>query len=171
MALFTENSFARASEFRRRMFPITEVLSADWPIASSTTLLPVPGLGLLLEIGRNFAFEGYIAYTAATAGDVQFAVTTSARGFGRGQYSVVGTAQAAGTNPGNMEGSHTEGLEAESPFSLVGDTEPLSAFIHGYIDVGNAPTLLQLNAAQVASSASATTIKAGSWIRATEIDL
>lgn len=171
MTQYTVGHRIGAADLRRRAFPLVGLVETDFVIISSTTMVGVAGLLVPLEASRHYAVDGYVAYSANSTMDAKFTIETSARGFADGFWGVHGTDAAAASNPGVFNASpNVEGFEGDLPFFLAGDTEPLAARISAYVDTGPyVPLTIQVKAAQSTSTASALTVKAGSWIRATEI--
>lgn len=151
-------------------FPLRAFADADTSRTSSTTFLDADGLVVELEANSQYAIDGWLAYDAGVTGDlkVQLLVPTGAGGTW-GMYALsttstgsVGTVQAnrAPVGSGNA-------LTAGGSASSAG---AMNALLRGYIATGDDPGELQVQFAQNTSNATATTIKAGSWIRAQKIN-
>lgn len=160
---FTAGDPIRAVTLRARL-PVLGVTASDISMVSSTVMADVPGLVVDLEPFALYAFDGYIAYSAGTTGDILLRFTYPLRT--TGHWFLAGQAAATTTGTGAIEF-----LRASIPdvfgFDIgAAGSGAMAVQPHGYLTTGAFPGPLQWQFSQVATSATATTVVAGSWIRA-----
>jgi len=137
----------------------TVVKSANKTVTSSTTLQNDNELLYAMDANTNYIFEMMLLITGATAGDMKFALTVPSggdlRASGFGPFS--GTTSLYG--PISSSGGTISSVET------YGTTNPTMVFVKGVVMNGSTAGDLQLQWAQNASSATATTVYAKSYLK------
>ena len=133
------------------------VKSADESVASSTTLQNDDELKLPLEANTDYAIEAFLTFTAHSSADLKFGFTwpNLASGYITGRW--VGGGGVDGYGPLTSSGSTSDA-------DGRGDGSPVVVRLWGSIFVGANAGDLQLQWAQNTSHATATKVKAGSWL-------
>lgn len=128
-------------------------------VTSSTTLQNDNELVYAMAANTNYHFEISILYTGATAGDIKFSIVVPSGGdlWASGLIPSGGTVSLFG--PMAASGSVVSSVDA------LGATNPTMIFIRGVVMNGSNAGDLQLQWAQGASSGTATTIYAGSYMK------
>ena len=133
--------------------------SANESVTSSTTLQNDDELKYEMAANTNYQFEFSILYTGGTAGDIKFTVTTPSGG----DLWATGWAPSGGSvstfGPMTASGTVISGLDA------LGTTNPTMIYIRGVAMNSSTVGDLQLQWAQNASSGTATTVYAGSFLK------
>ncbi len=166
---FTTGALIRASRFRDAIGN-TAVLESDVStISNATTYIDAAGLAVPLDAGATYIVEGYLAYVTSAAASV--AITFSTPPDTVGTWHLHGLEQAAGAVSGNLENirrTFTPGT-AFSIQGAAGSGTSMMCIPTGFLYTARFSGQLQAQFAQIVSTASATTIKAGSWLRATRV--
>ena len=128
-------------------------------VSSSTTLQNDDELKYAMSANTNYHFEISVLYTGGTTGDMKFSITTPSGGdlWASGFIPSGGTVSLFG--PITSSGGVVSGLDA------LGTTNPTMIFIRGVVMNGATAGDLQFQWAQNASSATATTVYAGSYLK------
>jgi hypothetical protein len=148
----------------RAAFSVQTHVFADLSTRADT-YTPVAGLALPVEADAFYAIDGYIAYNTSTSADIKFTVEVP-YGAG-GHFGLYCLNQLAG-NPGNFEAFRGDLPGPTLDFvqqGASGGTGGLCCLPHGFVATGPVSGAWQFRFAQIATTASATTVKAGSWIR------
>lgn len=146
--------------------------SADITVVSSTTQVNATGVSIPVEANATYAWDSYLAYNANEAADIKFAWTVPTGA--TGHWSVLGLAHTEDittgrgivsafrtTNYGDSQAAAASGLDTE------GGT--MVAFARGYLVTAGTAGTFQLRFAQNASNATASVVKAGTWVRAVRL--
>jgi hypothetical protein len=165
-----ERSTGRDLRFLR---PLYVRLAGDITTQSNDVLTDVPGLAFSLRPGARYLLDGYIAYTSATDADLKLALTGMSGVFSGATFAFVGVV-TGGTSSGDLHGIRHEDLNTPtasnfSSFAGAGTSTGMFCSPCGHFRARDLPVLIQLQFCQATSTASATTIKAGSWLRLTQM--
>jgi hypothetical protein len=165
-----ERSTGRDLRFLR---PLYVRLAGDITTQSNDVLTDVPGMVFSLRPGARYLLDGYIAYTSATAADLTLSMTGPNGIFNGADFAFIGVA-TGGTSSGDMSGLRHEDLHGVSGshfsnFAGAGTTTGMFCSPYGHFRARDLPVPIQLQFCQATSTASATTIKAGSWLRLTQM--
>jgi hypothetical protein len=165
-----ERSTARDLRFLR---PLYVRLAGDITTQSNDVLTDVPGMTFSLRPGARYLMDGYIAYTSATAADLKLAITGPNGIFNGADFAFVGVAPD-GTSSGDLKGLRHEDLHSSagnhfSSWAGGGTSTGMFCSPYGGFRARDLPVVIQLQFCQSTSTASATTIKAGSWLRLTQL--
>jgi hypothetical protein len=157
----------------RFLRPLYARLAGDITTQSNDVLTDVPGMTFSLRPGARYLMDGYIAYTSATAADLQLAITGMDGVFNGADFAFVGLA-TGGTSSGDLHGIRHEDLHTPtanhfSSYAGAGTSTGMFCSPYGGFRARDLPVVLQLQFCQTTSTASATTIKAGSWLRLTQL--
>jgi hypothetical protein len=145
--------------------------TADESVVSSTTLqnddhlvvdssvFPKLGVGL-------YMVELCVFWDAATAGDIKFRVTTTTGSITDSRFQVV-TRQDSALSPPFLITVIDEASELGVPGNGVGSV--MATTITGFVELSAATNFFRFRWAQNASSASATRVRKGSWMRVTKV--
>lgn len=157
----------RASELNAAR-PSVGFCDTDQSKAANTTLAAITGVACPLEADGIYAVDAYVAYNANATGDLKLALAGPAGS--TGHWGIYAMAAAATGTAGDLNA-----LRADVGSTLVAGgsgTSPAGAHIcipRGIIEVGATAGDLVLQFAQNVSNATATVIKAGTWLRAWRI--
>lgn len=157
----------------RFLRPLYAHLAGDIATESSDVLLDVPGMVFTLRPGARYLMDGYIAYTSATAADLKLAITGMEGVFNGADFAFFGVA-TGGTSSGDLHGIRHEDINTPtsshySSFAGAGTSTGMFCCPYGGFRARDLPVVVQLQFCQTTSNASATTIKAGSWLRMTQL--
>lgn len=158
---------ASSSELRDAIGTVG-VLGGDISVTSSTTFVDCPGLAVQLDAFSIYEVDGLIAYSSNTTADIKFAFLgppdTS------GNYTYFGLTASGTGGVGSIEAVRESGFGDDSPQPIAGVASgSLVCMPHARIRTFRFGGALQLRFAQQTSNASATTVLAGSWLRAAKI--
>jgi len=133
--------------------------SANESVTSSTTLQNDDELLYAMDANTNYHFEISVLFTGGTAGDMKFSITTPSGGdlWATGWIPYAGGVSAFG--PISASGGVISSVDA------LGTTNPTMIFIRGVVMNSSTAGNLQFQWAQNASSATATTVYAGSYMK------
>jgi hypothetical protein len=149
--------------------PLAVVLAADVSAINDITSDNVPGLTLTLAAASTYLIDGYLAYTAGATGDIR--LSWSAPNGWTGSWSWLGLDQASVGSVGNINVLSVGVIEGVAvPFGgsdLFGST--LAARLCMYVETDAEAGDLVPRFAQVVSSATPTTVRQGSWLRAQKV--
>lgn len=140
--------------------PILGYCTADTSKTSNTTLGNITGLSVPVAASTTYALDGYLGYDGNATGDIKFAFTQPS-----GTTGHWGLAGDDTTTSGNLKTTTAAALT--TVITLGGGTA--KATVHGYVVVAGTAGTLQLQFAQNTSNGTATTVRAGSWIRLSKI--
>lgn len=153
----------------RRGLPILALVRSDISVVSLDVVVDAPGLAVPLAEFGQYAIDGYVAYTSAsTASDLRLGLSVPL--YSTGSWTAVALTDSVTTGTGDIEWlrrSLTGGSLSEA--GCAGGVAA-AVPIHGYVSTATFGGPLQVQFAQLVASASAMTIVAGSWLRATLID-
>lgn len=128
----------------------------DQTVTSSTTLVNDTALTWTVEANTNYLFEFYLAYTGATTGDIKIGLGVPA-GATAAWHAAGLDGSLAYKNAANMS-------EASVPdFGCVSTSLGRLIQAAGYLAVDSTAGTFVLKFAQQASSATATTMRSGSF--------
>lgn len=144
------------------LLPATVRKATDTGRASTTSATADPDLSLTLDAGQNYILLGMIAYTGDPAGDLKgnFALPSGA--------VLAATYRAQGSGAAATSGSIVVDLQAGGTgtlftFGALSTSSSLTALFLGSLYGGSGGTF-SFNWAQASSNATATTLKAGSFL-------
>lgn len=155
----------RANDLRTRL-PIIGFAVDDATTVSTTSYVNCPGVGVYLFAGYRYALDAFIAYDTGTTPGIRFSLSAPSGAFGSwGLYGLANTGPSD-----NIEGIRRDTFGDATEAGTYGDaTNGLYVMPHGTITIGERGGLVQFRFAQLVSTASATTVRAGSWLRAIRI--
>lgn len=152
------------------MQPRFVVKSADESLTSSTALQDDNHLILPVDANATYELQAMLFWAGNETGDIKFAFA-----FPTGatvNWAITGpNAADAGFSTGGTRGgtqyfsSLNQTLSPTGSIDIAGSTSPLHARPHGTVITGVTAGSLTLRWAQNTSNATATTVKAGSWLR------
>jgi hypothetical protein len=130
--------------------------SADQSVTSSTTLVTDNALTWAVDANVNYLFDAYLVYTGGTTGDIKIGwAVPSGSGM---SWSAEGLDEDLNyKNVGNLSEAST------SPYGCVNTTTGRMILVAGYLRVDATAGNFSLRFAQQVSSATATTMRAGSF--------
>lgn len=169
MVTFYAGQRVQASDLAGALPTLGRVV-ADVTKTSSTTLTDATGLAVLLDANSFYAIDCYLAYVAGATGDLKVAFAAPAAS--AGHWALMPLAASTTGSGGILDGTRQSGF-GDSVTQVAGGSDALSGALlcqpHAYVATAGTPGLLQVRFAQNVSSATATIIKAGAWIRATRL--
>lgn len=133
----------------------------------------VAGLSVQVESQSRYALEGYIAYDSSTAADIQFAIMAPRGASGSWGFMPLWIT-AGGGGTGDVFAARTLGInnagDADAFREVAAGTGGSTmCSVQGYMVTGPQDGVLQLRFAQNVITASATQVRAGSWLRVTRL--
>lgn len=135
---------------------------------TSSTALAATGLAVPVAADGLYAITGYVPYAAATAGDLRLALVAPAGC--TGHWGVSGLASSVTAVTGLAAWSRSTAFTTAASLVLGGlDGEAFFGTIAGAVQVGATAGDLALFFGQGTSSATATSVTAGAWLRVTRI--
>lgn len=145
--------------------PNAVVKGADQPLASSTALQNDDALYVALAANTTWIFIAMIEYTgdAAGSGGIQFTFTTPSGSTLVWSQLYLGSSVSAPSMAGTGTGS------GQTRSAETNGTAQVPAWIMGSVTVGSTAGNLQFRWAQNASDATATLVKAGSFLASWQI--
>lgn len=165
---FVAGQKVRASDLNAGQ-PLFGRVTSDVTVISSTTLVDVTGLVVAMEASAFYTIEGFLGCSSALAADLKFAWTMPAGCSILWTIGGIDTPAASPGYSGDWLAFLNESEGASDTLGLSGGTSPTSARPMGSILVGATAGNLQMTFAQVVSTASNTTVKAGSWLKLTRV--
>jgi hypothetical protein len=154
----------------REAWPYGGACLNDVVIQSQVDFEPVPGMSAILEPHCSYTIEGYLAYTCPDAADMKVRIDAPPLVLGR--WTVIAPPFNATTTTAAL----TTGFVAwaqedlDPPIRSVGGVgAPVGGRLLGHIDVAGYGGAIQLGIGQLFSTASPTTVHAGSWLLVTKI--
>lgn len=151
----------------RFALPVVAVTKNDVAVVSLEEPVDIPGLSVDLDPYGVYAFDGYVGYSGPSAGSIAFGFTVP--------VSTLGGHWCTATLRSDNAGATTEDVAllrialGNYPAGGTAGSTGVAAQPHGYVMTGAFGGPLQWRFSQGFSTASATTIAAGSWLRATRI--
>lgn len=140
--------------------PFTVILSSDFNnTQSNTTLENVTGVSFPLAANVRYAFEALVVYRSGTTPDFKAAFTVPAGATVHYKSVATGATASEPTTASLVINASAGTVAAE------GDSADRSIMFFGHVSNGSTAGNLQLQSAQSTSDASATTTKAGTWLR------
>lgn len=145
--------------------------TADVSRTSSTTMIDATGLTVPLAANATYLLDGYLAYLAgATTGDLRVALTVPTST--TGHWALFAADLNAVDAGGNVITRRLETF-GDANFLTAGGSNYIlpgvMCTLRAYIATGSTAGNLQVRFAQNTTSTTATTIKAGSWLRAQRV--
>lgn len=167
---YTVGDKLRAPQLRDAI-PLVRVLRADRTIASLDVPIQAPGLEVTMDALSTYGIEGYIAYSTGSAPDVAIQLTAPASASGHWAANCLPMALSGST--GDLTFGYTTdfngGAGGSGEFACGGSgSTGLAVMLSGVITT-IAAGQLGFGFGQIVSTASQTTIKAGSYLRLTKI--
>lgn len=142
----------------------TVVLANDISITSLATFVDCPGLTVPVDGGAIYALDGFVAYSTGVTPDIEFVF--SAPPATTGHFSFMPQYQTATGGVGAIEGFRQLQF-ADQPQGAAGVASgSMVAMPHGFCFTRRPNGAVQLRFRQATSTASTTTVLAGSWLRA-----
>lgn len=145
------------------------LLTNDISVTSLDTFVDCPGLSAPMDGFAAYEVDGYIAYSSATAADIQFALGCPPDVFGSATFFP--QAQAGTGGIGDADGFRQTSFSDLFPQGAAGAGvgTPMACQLSASIRCFRFGGAVQLRFCQITSTASATVVHAGSWIRASLI--
>lgn len=162
MATFLAGQKLRASELNQHVLMFGRA-TADLTSTSDTTLSDVTGMAVAVEASSTYVIDGWVGYTSTSATPdlkAAFTVPAAATGF----WTLLGM-DAADASPGDVNTAYATTLATALTAGTDATFTTQAAIIYGFITTSVTAGTIQFQAAQNTSSATAMTVKAGSWIR------
>lgn len=162
---FPAGAKIRADEINEA-FGLLAMAVNDTAVTNSTTAVSAAGLVLPLEADTQYVLDGYIAYSAGAAGDMQIRLHEPIGGWA-GHWNFFGLQPGAINSVGELNAVTIGGFG--SLLLLAGSDAfggTLAARLLGFVATDENAGNLTVQFAQGASSGTPTVIRAGSWIRA-----
>lgn len=156
----------RASDLNN-ITPMVAYSLVDVAATSSTTLKVITGLSLPLEAETFYIFEAWVSYRGG-AGDLRLALAEADGAQTAMAWSPCGPATNTGTDGVGELVCTRVAAENFGAVGCAGNTTSTAAVAmpRGYVStVGGSAGSVQMMMAQNTSSATATTVEAGSWMR------
>lgn len=162
---------ARASTLRDRL-GVTAVLQSDITLTEQETCTDCPGLSVPLDAWARYAIDGYIGYRTSVAGMLQLAFSAPLAASGSACFFPLRRDNSDNVAPleafraVKFDDAYSQGATGANLVTVgVGIACLPLASVKTYRSGGS----FQLRFAQIISNASPTTIRAGSWLRATKL--
>lgn len=161
----------------RSMQPLVVRKTADTARTSTTTTTADPHLSLNVEANGVYVWDGWMKYSADTAGDIVFDFTVPSGALGEwGAFGpgivVIGaddTPLALQTDTqqstGYMLRAETNDVSQSRTYGGLGTSVGLTVLMNGTLRVGSNAGTFSLDWAQGTSSANATTLFTDSWLK------
>jgi hypothetical protein len=148
----------------RFLRPMYSRLAGDITTSANDVLTDIPGLAFLVRPHARYYMDGYIAYTTSTTADLKVGAVgpedSDSSIWGR-----FGVAIGASGSSGDLDAFRSADLDSFGSIGGGGVSTAMFCMPHGTIITKDLGGTVQLRFCQVTSDASATTIKAGSWLR------
>lgn len=165
---YTTGDKLRAPQLRDAI-PLVRVLRADRTISSLDVAIQAAGLEVTMDAFAVYAIEGYIAYSTGATPDLALQLTAPASASGTWGANCLGLSASGSIDNANLSRITVFNGGTFGEYGLGGDLSTgLAAMIGGVIETVSAGQL-GVSFCQVTSTASQTTIKAGSFLRLTKI--
>jgi hypothetical protein len=145
------------------------VLQNDISVTSLDTFVDCPGLTVSLDGFAIYEIDGYIAYSSATAADLQVSLVGPTDATGNASFFGQDDTATGGVGPVNAFRFNTFDGTGFTTTAGAGAGSPMAAMPHGRIRTFRFGGAVQLRFCQGTSTASATVVHAGSWLRASKI--
>lgn len=140
------------------------VLANDISIISLGTFVDCPGLSVPVDGQALYALDGFIAYSTGVTPDIEFVFSAPAATFGH--FSFMPQYSTATGGVGSIEGFR-QATFRDFPQGAAGAAAgSMVCMPHGFVFPRRPGGAVQLRFRQLASTASTTTVLAGSWLRA-----
>lgn len=162
----------RASQLASGVSTIAAFSSSDTTVASSTTLVNATGVAIAVEANATYLWDAYIAYNANEAADLKYGWSVPSGSTGHWSEMGIDTSEdVTSFGRGRATMARFDGYGDSFTGSSSGrDTLlQMACLPRGILYTAGAAGTLQLRFAQLASNATATVIKAGTWIRAVRL--
>ncbi len=172
MADFLAGQKVRASQLSTGITTLAGYATSDTSVASSTALVNAVGVVLAVEANATYLWDAYIAYNAVEAADLKFGWSVPSGASGHWAEMGIDTSEdVTSFGRGRATMARIDGYGDSNTGSSSGRDRALamSCLPRGYLVTAGAAGSLQLRFAQLASNATGTVIKAGSWIRAVRL--
>lgn len=144
---------------------VTTWKTSTQSFTSTTTLANVTDLLFALEANTKYAFDGFIIYDGSTASDIKVAFTVPSGA--TVNYSAF--APATGVSPTSMNAFGANASDGPLGIATNGANNLMGMNPKGYVATSATTGNLQFRGAQQASSATASRIWVGSWLRLTKL--
>lgn len=165
MTAFAVGDRPRGADLRTRV-PVVGFAVDRATCRNTTSYVNCPGLGVYLHPGYRYAIDGFLAYDTGTTADIRFSLSAPPGAYG--SWGLYGLGDDGPSD--NIEAIRRDAFGDTTEAGCYGTASGgLFAIPHGTILVGEVGGLLQFRFAQLVATAAATTIRAGSWLRATRI--
>lgn len=160
-----------ASELNQRA-PLSAYINAFGGVSktSSTTMSAVTGLSIAVEAGATYLLDGMIGYNSPAAVDLRLAIVCPSGTTGHwGAFALASTSTGG---VGSMEMIRQTSF-GTGTYVVLGGSDSVGIDLlcqpRAYIATATAAGTVDLYYAQNSSSASATSITSGSWLRLTRV--
>lgn len=166
MVAFTAGSKVRASDINAAL-PIFGLVTADQTKISSTLLSDITGLAFAVAANSTYVFDAFVAYDSDATADLT--MSSSVPGGSSGSWAMYGLGTATTGSIGVLDGRR---VLMGTGMSVGGSAAFSSALVctpRGVITTTGTAGTVQFRFAQLASTATNTIIKAGSWVRAVKV--
>lgn len=156
----------RAGSLRDIIGPDTiSVLANDISVTSLATFVDCPGLSVPVDGRGVYQIDGYIAYSSDTTADIQFVFSSPPDVFANATFAPQFQTATGGVGPIEMfRFIHFTNVNTQGAAGIASGS--MACMPHGFIFNYNFGGAVQLQFAQNASTATTTTVLAGSWLRA-----
>lgn len=160
----------RASTINNAL-PLMAIAGSDKSVTSSTTLAAVTGLSVPLAANTTYVWDGYFGYTAAEAGDLKVAFTAPSGATGSWSLHQLVSTSTGGT--GDLD-ARRETTYGTSTTQVAGGSDSgsgqMACLPHGHVVTSSSTGNLTVYVAQNTSSATATVLSGGAWLRVQRVE-
>lgn len=170
--VFVAGQKVRASQLNTGVTTLLGYSTADTSVASSTTLVNATGVAISVEANATYMWDAYLAYNANEAADLKFAWAVPSGATGHWSEMGVDASEDISTlGRGKVTAARFDAYGDATTGSSSGrdSTLIMACWPRGYLVTAGAAGTFQLRFAQLASNATGTVIKAGSWVRAVRL--
>lgn len=149
------------------IIPTFAVVLTSQTKTSSTTLSTLTGFAIAMEANSTYVMDGYLAYIAGATGDLKVAFVGPTGT--TGHWCLYGLSTAATSVSGDLDARRQTAFGTGTT-AAVGGSDTLSGVLacipRLYVVTSSTAGDLTISFAQNTSSATGSTISAGTWIRA-----
>jgi hypothetical protein len=150
--------------------PLYALLLGAVSKTSSTTLSAVTGFAIPLEANSTYVMDGYLAYIAGATGDLKIAFVGPTGT--TGHWCLYGLSTASTGSFGDLDARRQTAFGTGTTQAIGGSDSfsgSLAAVPRLYVVTSSTAGDFTMQYAQNTSSATATTISSGTWIRAVKV--
>lgn len=150
----------------RRALPSFARLPSDISCYFLDTSIDVPGLAIYVAPNRNYMLDGYLSYRSISTADIKVSLAAPPGSEGNWGFMPV---DVGGASTGDVNPGRVDGVTGDLAQGGAGGSVETTGQLHGWVRTAAVSGALQVRFGQVTAIADTTAIRAGSWLRLTEI--